>query len=326
MAVIIFASALTVPAWCGGMDAGGGHGLGSSREEVMEALDKLPLALDLYFRRMNSTGLLDPKNIKDENLKKVVEKYLPDTSSSKKILEPIKFNIQESLPCNSEHGPSDASTKFQQGAEICFSIPSIMRFPKSTLNYTLASLLVHELAHQKGANEAEAVMLQKYFFQKLEISNLFSVAEKGLKTYLQQLQKNEMDISHSQRKIIYLAQDICSDGKKFSEDAWSLLRKELDFDKIPNEKLEKMLPYDYRVTAFFRNLSWSFSIITCSMDGNIYDDKEKIDSLNKMIDYILDLALEHSNKLPSEESAKKMQKQIQRESEPDMPGVATKAD
>lgn len=59
---------------------------------------------------------------------------------------------------------ADASvSRFSKGATLCFSVGNLRRIPPNNLREHISSLILHELAHLNGYNEADAQLLQTTF-------------------------------------------------------------------------------------------------------------------------------------------------------------------
>jgi hypothetical protein len=78
---------------------------------------------------------------------------------------PFHFEIREHGPCDSKEEKKAASAKMcDKEAPICLSLENIKAMtPKATLEQSLKSLIMHEVAHQNCANEDLAKQVERYY-------------------------------------------------------------------------------------------------------------------------------------------------------------------
>ena len=157
---------------------GGGNSLGSTPEQVREAIKTAPDRL--YYFLVNSMQFNTSK-ISDPQLKAAwqnlfEQKKTENRSNIVQLLEDklVKIEIKENGSCQGEEGHVDASTEYKIGAKICMSVPRLMRMSYISLHEELMSLLVHELTHQFGYDEATAQKTQTYFRGMVRITTKLS--------------------------------------------------------------------------------------------------------------------------------------------------------
>lgn len=170
----------------GTIDGGGGNLLFSTQEQVRRELKDLKINFRQFFSNFSSSKRLDTTatynvSVADPEVLKILKEMekekspLPPLPSddtpdfqygqrSTLIINLLKTEIvmKEDGPC--VHGnniPSPASTKFAIQSPICFSIQELQKTSPSGLRDQLFALLMHELAHQYGADENTAIKIQK---------------------------------------------------------------------------------------------------------------------------------------------------------------------
>ncbi len=106
------------------------------------------------------------KDLADGKSNLSYESYLVLTEFNDKDLaeyiDLIKVNLNEDGPCTyHDDKESDASvSKFIRDAEVCFSLKTLQRIPKASLNKHITALWAHELAHLNGFDEVLAQKLE----------------------------------------------------------------------------------------------------------------------------------------------------------------------
>ncbi len=162
--------------------SGGGNGMGVSeadvRDLVIQVNGRLPELLSVAL--LNDAHVLNPKNVKIERVKKVLQAWFDQTPGkwneptwldqpAGKGNEPIFNDIYgskyftQSADCSSGTAAhNDASTALQRNAPICFSTARLARYPRLALWAQLFALAAHEHAHHFGFGEEDAQALQAY--------------------------------------------------------------------------------------------------------------------------------------------------------------------
>ena len=84
-----------------------------------------------------------------------------------------RFVIKEKGSCENS---GDLSTKFEIGADICFSVERLTNINPLFLKQELIAVLLHEIAHQFGTNEKEATHFQKMVAARLKGQDLWWAA------------------------------------------------------------------------------------------------------------------------------------------------------
>lgn len=195
------------PNMIGGHDGGGGVSPKSTPAEVKAAITmafKLATADDLrrnIFRRFMIDGAqetyadrlyykmgkvelifpelsgMQPKPLrwKDQNLNVLLRSPVIDA------LKTAKLNLLEQgyCPAPDKHHADASVSKFAFDAEICFSVESLTRIPKSALYKEVFSLLFHETVHMAGGDEKEANQWQE-LFAEYYAANFGYMAERKL--------------------------------------------------------------------------------------------------------------------------------------------------
>ena len=151
----------------GGISAGGGGTLPAdpiAEYQIWQVLETAKMQLRLYinYRRFFSDNM-DPYFGGDQNLATVLEK--------------TDLEVLTTGACKDANGHEvDASIHASKPNAICLSIPRIQpKLIKEIANKEILALLVHELTHLLGANEAEAVQAQKsavFYFGELSATDL----------------------------------------------------------------------------------------------------------------------------------------------------------
>jgi hypothetical protein len=156
----------------GGASTGGGNGYGSTREQVIKAVEDAPFSLssELTFSQLSGPGaLLRADHVSNPDVKKVLATWEKDPElTTNELINNSSRILKEHGPCKSTTGSiddHDASTGFQMKAPICFSVERLQRFPVWALRVELMALVAHELAHHFGFGEREAKAIQSYIFQ-----------------------------------------------------------------------------------------------------------------------------------------------------------------
>jgi hypothetical protein len=161
---LLFALATEARPINGGVSDGGGGSVGSSAvtpEQIAQAVP--PLAhwiLPWLYRQQAQFQTLSPADQKDST----VAKLFPAHGDDILVLIPkISFELRLSGPCfDANHTPKEGSIFAKNKNQICLS-PFLLsqNLNSSDVAAETAALMIHELSHLLGTNEAEAVAIQK---------------------------------------------------------------------------------------------------------------------------------------------------------------------
>ena len=151
----------------GGVGDGGGNGVGSTAQDVINTLEGTATLLSLFVRGAagNPLSPLNPTLVKDKRAQKVLETWLKLEDGREALLRDAELSKYQpqAAACASEPGTDhDASTPYKRGATVCFSTARLVRFPKWTLKAELVALAAHEHAHHFGFDEESAVAIQRH--------------------------------------------------------------------------------------------------------------------------------------------------------------------
>lgn len=92
------------------------------------------------------------------------------------ILDRLQINFTAETPCGSIDGWRDGSVISMPVSEICISGYSMSRkLNRRNAPLQLQALILHELSHLLGANEAEAVSLQRQYLSDMEYVSDISI-------------------------------------------------------------------------------------------------------------------------------------------------------
>ena len=159
-------------AYAGPRTDGGGFVPGGTYESAISfAMEQAPENLRDYLLKDKK---IDQANfpsspVTDEIWKKMFgSSKVTENSPVYKQLGKVKFEFPYQKPCFGEEGEVDASTSHKLDAPICVSTIKLKRLSESSLNQNLMALLMHELAHQFGADEYQAGVIQRYFAARFE--------------------------------------------------------------------------------------------------------------------------------------------------------------
>jgi len=165
-ALVMFAAG---SAHAGPGSTGGGDGIGSPEELVVQTLEdsKLELGVFIHSASLYADSALNPANVNHARVKAVLQSWLKKERGLEALISDIDhstYNIQpQACPSQIDHH-HDASTLFHRDAPICFSTKLLSRFPKWVLQAELLSLAAHEHAHHFGYSEDDATAVQNYIF------------------------------------------------------------------------------------------------------------------------------------------------------------------
>lgn len=150
----------------GNENSGGGNAPGSSREEIQEAVDLIPMRL-LTFIGGASKGEL-PTDVAEafkrfNVIHSMDKEYGQPITSAEWSVNHTKYT-PASGPCYDKDRKErdSAVTAFSLGSPVCMSLTRLARIPRETLDRTVTALAAHELAHQVGLGETEALQVQLY--------------------------------------------------------------------------------------------------------------------------------------------------------------------
>ncbi len=154
----------------GGIDGSGGDSVQSSLQEVQKAFAEEIKLLPSRLQRMSGERLMLEEFAYDHSFgsgaKKLVLDFLKLKDYSSQLaqaLEEQKIRIQsQNATCETKDGNHAGSAKgnLEQG-EICISYEKLRAITPIVLNQEIFGLLIHELSHLSGFDEAKAVKLQK---------------------------------------------------------------------------------------------------------------------------------------------------------------------
>jgi hypothetical protein len=154
----------------GGSDRGGGSAIGSSINDVKEALQVTGATLLQLINTaaITDNNLLSPKVVKNERVKAILEAWIMTEDGAGKSLFWDMYktdSLLQTSKCPSQtKDDQDASTEYKRQAPICFRVDRLARFPKWVLEAELVALAAHEYAHHYGFGEADARAIQTYIF------------------------------------------------------------------------------------------------------------------------------------------------------------------
>jgi len=160
-------SCATNASFAGETGTHGGNAPKSDSERIRAAIDRAPQRL-LTFITSASKGEL-PSNVRE-----AFKRFNTPTGREDKYWNaPITradWNIRKTKfksvdgPCyDKNHKEKDSSVKkTKTGFEVCMSISRLTRVPPEAVTRTVTALAAHELAHEVGLGEVDAVNVQRY--------------------------------------------------------------------------------------------------------------------------------------------------------------------
>jgi hypothetical protein len=153
----------------------GGNGVGSTSQEVIDAIQELPDAVvNLRGRIWDAWA---HKRIENPRIATALDRmYLYSRIYSDTALGATKYFPSLNASCRWGSFPDqDAITIKQPQAEICFNVPRLTRFPAGALREQLLSLVFHEHLHHfqtgtsPGEDETEGKELQDFLLRTPEL-------------------------------------------------------------------------------------------------------------------------------------------------------------
>lgn len=148
----------------GGVGSGGGGTTvpdPSSADEIAQALqEESRFVIEAWFNRQEKNYSEQPADIKAQN---PLRKFFESKTGISQLLASTPVELRMTRSCfNSVGQPVDGSIYGSREGSLCMS-PSSMAPKLSIYNYKAESfaLLVHEFSHLLGADESEAVAIQK---------------------------------------------------------------------------------------------------------------------------------------------------------------------
>jgi hypothetical protein len=162
----------------GGIDGSGGDSVHSSLEQVKKAFSEEAAALQKRLSYMTMKYSQADELVYDfqfgRGSRKLVGDFLlmsqPDqnTSPLSEGLRSQTIQIKPQLEaCQSKDGLRSGSAKGNyKNGEICISYQELQKISPFSLNLEIFSVLIHELSHLSGFDEAKAVQIQYLVYQK----------------------------------------------------------------------------------------------------------------------------------------------------------------
>ncbi|HLE01365.1 MAG TPA: hypothetical protein VJB59_13965 [Bdellovibrionota bacterium] len=157
----------------GGADTGGGNASKTTEMDIVVAVGNATHFLPVFIAGANQGEL--PSEVKEafrrfsqvQSVEKLpLGKERPVSSAEWNLANSSFF--YEPLPCLDDNGNErDASVKAGEYSRwhICISVSRLTRVPKESIGRTMAALVAHELTHEVGLGEAEAVQVQLFVSQ-----------------------------------------------------------------------------------------------------------------------------------------------------------------
>ncbi|MGZ3773440.1 MAG: hypothetical protein ACXVCY_17750 [Pseudobdellovibrionaceae bacterium] len=225
------------PSGGGSGDAGGGNNDRPTDEDIRRTLEKLrndttwawlPLQYQKYLDSSGEAHFVFTVSAGNSPaLTKLLTKMHDDIILREDVSSagrPSKQNIfqvklKDKGPCFGKDGKKEASAEYNNlMAPICMSLEYIKSMtPKATLQQSMKSLLMHEFAHQHGADEVMAKQIERYYdrpavqqFKLVQIvSATFNFLRVTLKTLAESLQTNLAPYSDPQLNETLTNAQIC---------------------------------------------------------------------------------------------------------------------
>ncbi|WP_413291174.1 hypothetical protein [Bdellovibrio sp. HCB337] len=157
--LILISESLWANGNTGGMDGGGGGTLPAYPVSASEVREFAEMAKSKLYYLLN--GYEDP----DAHLSTIPlqKKLFGGPRKAQEVLNDLRLEVRENAPCLTSNGTEvDASIHALKPNTICLSADRISKkIDKAMVEREVLALLMHEVAHFMGADEAEATELQQ---------------------------------------------------------------------------------------------------------------------------------------------------------------------
>jgi hypothetical protein len=185
----------------GGMSGGGG-GTGTAHpvaaKEITESIKYSKVFVSGWFNQLEFLYQINDEGYWRDNYHvlgpapaPLLSKMFDQKTKVFDVINSLKIEVRRTRPCLDKSGAKvDGSIYADSPGAICLSLPRLVKkLNDATLEKQISALIIHEITHLVGGDEAEAVTAQTYALASFQFHNRSEVNEKVFLSAVPQTQE-----------------------------------------------------------------------------------------------------------------------------------------